>query len=470
MSFVISRNRASSAAGNPQLSFTMLTNRLVCLLVLIVCGFFSAYSQNKYDKLPVSKIDVVFTGSGTNPQLAEEYRLMVRLAIGGNYSAPRIREAVAALYDTKKVDTVVVTAATNAGGDVELRFDVKRKTQAERVSVVVGTGVGDKVSEQDLLFKLNLLTPGTAITEQTLQNNANEILDYLRERGFYRSEAVYERRPLQNENEVGVTFKVTPNEQARVEDFQIKIDGYQKVIPPRSLRLKKGGLFSRERLLADVAKVRETLRRDNFLAPELDEPRFTFDGDTNTIAIGLMGRVGPKVEVTVETGKGKLGKSVQTRLLPIKREGTLDYSAIVEGERRLANYYQEQGYFFAKATAYCSVTPPITDAENNLLPNDTIFLCGSLGSQELMGREVLVKYRVDLDRRLRLTRIRVKGTDKLTVEDIRTVLSSQEANILGIIPVLGYGRGYTSEAILDDDRATIESLMRESATTTSMYG
>lgn len=460
MGFVSSKNREVKAATTP-LSFAALLKRFLGLSFLIVVCFFSAFSQSKYDNLPVSKIEIVFTGTGKNDALAEQYRLMTRLAIGGTYSAPRIREAVAALYETNKVDTVVVTAALNAAGDVELRFEVKRKTQAERVAVVVGDSDGDKITEQDLLFKLNLLTPGTAITEQTLQENANEILDYLRDRGYYRSEAVYERRPLQNENEVGVTFKVSPNDQARVEDFRIKIDGYDKPILEKSLRLKKGGLYSRERLTADVAKIRETLRKDDFLAPELDEPRVTYDGDTNKITVSLAGKVGPKVDVTVETEKGKLSKSVQTRLLPIKREGTLDYSAIVEGERRLANYYQEEGYFFAKATAYCSVTPQITDAENNLLPNDTIFLCGSLGGQELMGRAVSVKYRVNLDRRLRLTQIRVRGTNKLTYEDIQTVLSSQEANLLGIVPVLGYGRGYTSEAILEDDKNTIESLMFE---------
>lgn len=442
------------------LRFGLAARALFLLLFLGLC-LGTVFSQNKFEKLRIAKVEVVFAGAGTNTTLAEQYRLIVIEAVGPIYSAPRIREAIAALYDTKRVDTVVVSASLDAAGDVALRFEVKRKTQAERVSVVIGETLGDEVKEQDLLFKLNLLTPGTAITEQTLQNNATEILDYLRERGFYRSEVVYERRPLLNENEVAVVFKVTPKEQTKVDAVNIKIQGFEKVIPEKSLRLKKGGLYSRERLLADVAKVKETLRQEDFLAPELEEPRLTYDGDTNTISISIAGTSGPKVNVAVETGRGKLGKGEQTRLLPIKREGTLDYSAIVEGERRLANYFQEEGYFFAKATAYCSATPAISDIENNPIANDTIFLCQSLGSQELMGREVSVIYRVNLDRRLKLTDIRIRGTNKLTIEDVQTVLSSQEANILGIVPVLGYGRGYTSETILEEDKNTIESLMRE---------
>ena len=435
--------------------------RFVVFVCVVAIFAFPALAQNSFEKLKIAKVEVVFTGNSTNASLAEQYRLLAAGSVGAVYSTPRIREAIEALYDTKRVDTVVVTAEQNAAGDVNLRFEVKRKTQAERVAVVVGETVGDEVREQDLLFKLNLLTPGTVITEQTLQNSANEILDYLRERGFYRSEVTYERKPLQNENEVGVTFKVTPKEQTKVESFKVDIDGFKKIIPERSLKLKKGGSYSRERLLSDVAKVREELRKEDFLAPELEEPRVTYDGDTNTIAVSIAGKAGPKVAVTVETEKGKLAKSTQTKLLPVKREGTLDYSAIVEGERRLANYYQEEGYFFARATAYCSVDPPILDAEGKNIDNGTIFLCQSLGGQELMAHEVKVNYKVALDRRLKLTEIRVRGTDKLNIEDIRTVLGSQEANALGIIPVLGYGRGYTSEPILEDDQNTIKSLMAE---------
>src|SRR5206468_12070510 len=121
----------------------------------------------------------------------------------------------------------------------------------------------------------------------------------------------------------------------------------------------------------------------------------------------------------------------------------------------------EKGYFFANVTPVCSSTPPLADNDNRPIANDTEFLCSFLGGEDLMGRKIQVKYHVDLDRKLRLTEIRIRGTDKLNIEDIRTVLTSQEANILGVIPVLGYGNGYTSATILEDDAATIKSLMSE---------
>ena len=41
----------------------------------------------------------------------------------------------------------------------------------------------------------------------------------------------------------------------------------------------------------------------------------------------------------------------------------LDYASIIEGSRRLRNYFQEKGYFFATVTPYCGVKPEFTGDE-----------------------------------------------------------------------------------------------------------
>ena len=146
----------------------------------------------------------------------------------------------------------------------------------------------------------------------------------------------------------------------------------------------------------------------------------------------------------------------------MKRDGTLDYSAIVEGERRLENYYQEQGYFFADVRPVCSVAPPLLDTENDPITNETEFLCsfaqrrgpdGTRGAGQVSGRLLTQIYaQGDPDHR---------APTSSPYEDIRAFLARRKANLLGIIPVLGYGRGYTSAAILEEDAATIRSLMAE---------
>ena len=118
-------------------------------------------------------------------QLIEQYRLIVRDAVGEHlFDAAYPRRDRGTLSNTARSTRSPSPPLLTRPGMSSSAFLIKRKTEAQRVDVVLGPSVGDKVKEDDLLFKLDLLQPGTPITEQTLRNNADELLDYLRERGF----------------------------------------------------------------------------------------------------------------------------------------------------------------------------------------------------------------------------------------------------------------------------------------------
>jgi outer membrane protein assembly factor BamA len=286
-------------------------------------------------------------------------------------------------------------------GSARVRFIVRRKTQAQRVTVELPENDESKITEQELLFRLNILDPGTAITEQTLQSNADVILEYLRDRGFFKAEVTYSQRPLDSETEVGVTFRVNPNAQATVSAFNINLVGFDNAKLTEKVKLQPGEPFSRERLTADIDIIRGLLRDEDFLAPILEEPRVVYDSEKNRVAISLAGKVGPTVEVEVEAEHDRVGNRTQKKLIPVKREGTLDYGAIVEGERRLENHYQEQGYFFVNVTPVCSIEPPVDSTDATNIKNDTEFLCSALNTTDLQNKKVTLKYKVDLDRQFK---------------------------------------------------------------------
>ncbi len=436
-----------------------------CVLILLsaFCLLSSVVAQSIYEDRRIENISVIFEGTDRAVSAAQQFELIARNALGETYSAVKIRDAIAALYNTQRIVSTKVEASPVGEIGVNLRFVIKRKTQAEQVNIVIGSVVGDAVTEQELLLKLNLLNPGTSITEKTLQDNADLILVYLRERGFFNAEVTYRQQPLKSDTEVAVTFQVNPNAQATVENFTINIEGFDAAKVRPKLKLQPGELYSREVLEVDVERIRKALREDEkkFLAPQLEEPRVVFNVDKNIVAIDLEGKAGATVNVLVDAGDEEIGDKKQTELLSIKREGTLDYASIIEGSRRLRNYYQEQGYFFAQVTPICSVRPEFTVDEAGAVTNETEFLCGALSGAELMNRTVEVKYQANLSRQLKLVDIRIEGTDVFTTAEIQSVLKSQEANALGFIPFFGYGRGYTSSEILEDDRLTLQSLLRE---------
>ena len=437
---------------------------LVLLLISWAIAFLSAvqtYAQLDLTGKHIGAIDVVFPTGGPSPADEEEFKSIATTAAGNTYSTVHIRDSIEALHRTGRVASVDVQAEPTTKG-VDLRYVIKRKVQAQKVSIDIQNEIGDQITEQELMFKLNLLDPGTPITEQTLQNNANVILEYLRDRGFYNAEVTYTQTPLQNQNDVGVTFHVRPNAQAKVEAFNVSIDGANNAALVADVKLRAGELYSRDRLNADVEQVRKSLREANFVAPELDDPRVVYDHDKNSINISLTGKVGPTVTVKVEAENESItSKSTLTKLVPVLGEGTLDYAAIVEGERRLENFYQEKGYFFARVRPKCSVEPAFKEEEASVITNNTEFLCSALGGAELMNRKVDIVYEADVNRRYNLKDIRLTGTSQFTIEDILPALESQESNILGFIPIFGYGHGLTSDRLLEQDRQTIQSFLRE---------
>ena len=89
-------------------------------------------------------------------------------------------------------------------------------------------------------------------------------------------------------------------------------------------------------------------------------PRIERDAETNLMTISLKGAVGPKVKVVIPDYP--ISEKTKRELLPVKREGNIDVSAIEEGARRLRNRLQEEGYFFTEVTSVCKVTPPLADA------------------------------------------------------------------------------------------------------------
>ena len=447
-------------------STTQTRKKIAARLLFLLFTFYflftvSAFAQNKYENRLISNIELKFEETGRIQSSTDQFLALIKPILGARYSAVRVRESLQALYDSGRIVSVTVEATENGADAVNLIFIIKRKKQAEKIIIEVGDTVGEKVTEQELLLKLNVLNAGATITDQELQNNGNLILEYLRTRGYFNAKVTPLQKSLTNETEVAVIFQVVPGTQAKIERFDINIEGFDASKVRTKLKLEPGEMYSREKYDNDREKILEALRDQDFLAPILNEERIIFDNEKNTISIELTGKVGAKVKIEVEAKGEKVGEGTQQRLLAIRREGTLDYSAIVEGSRRLKNYFQEKGYFFAEVTAICSVLPEFNENEASETKNETESLCSALSGADLANRNVEVRYVANLNRQLKLEGIRIEGTNLFTAEEISSILETQESTIFGNIPFLGLGRGYTSNESLVKDQSTIRSLMNE---------
>ncbi|HEX5604162.1 MAG TPA: POTRA domain-containing protein, partial [Pyrinomonadaceae bacterium] len=367
-----------------------------------------------YEGRPIAAVELVFEGTANAPNAQAEFLAMLKVAPNTTYSAVHVRESLQALFDSGRVANArveVIEEGAARTGPVRLRFVVQRQVQVGEVRIELGTVTGSPISTDELRSRISFAQSGNRLTKQLILRNADEIQTYLRDRGYFNATV----EPVEQLGPRGlratVTYKVTPGEQAKVEAFDIQVAGFDASTVRNSLTLQSGVPFTRDALGEDVKKVRDALINLGFLSPVLDDARVERDAEKNTVRIFLKGAVGPKVTVSVKNYE--MSEKSQRDMLPVKREGNVDFSAIIEGARRVRNKLQEDGYFFADVTAICTVSNPPADLGQNAT-EDT---CQNLNPTSLTGHSVTIEYNVDQGRRFHLTDIRITGTSHLTYDD-----------------------------------------------------
>lgn len=433
------------------------------LLVILLCGITAQAKVRgdvrieEYEGRLISTIELTFEGSPPDAAAEAEFQSLLKVVSHTEFSAVRVRDSLQSLFDSGRVANARVEIAEESAkpGPIKLRFVIKRQIQIAEVKLDLGPVTGAPISTDEIRARLNLVQPGSRFSTQIISRNADEIQVYLRDRGYFNATVEPVEQVDASGTRATVTYKINPGEQTRVGSFQIDVSGFPAATVKNSLVLQPGAAFTRDALAADVARIRDAIISSGFLSPVFEDARVERDPDKNLINITLKGVKGPKVDVQVKNFE--LNEKTQRELLPVKREGNLDYSAIVEGARRLRNKLQEQGYFFAEVTQTCTVSNPPAE----LGPNGTDETCQNLNPEPLTGHDVQIAYDVERGRRFRLTDIRIAGTNKISLADVEADLKTQKASALGLIPFLGYGRGYTSLTLLEQDRRTIEALMRD---------
>jgi outer membrane protein insertion porin family len=411
-----------------------------------------------YEGRQITAVELVFEGTANEPAAQAEFIALLKVAPNTQFSAVHVRDSLQALFDSGRVANArveVIEESANKTGPVRLRFVVQRQVQIGDVRIELGPVTGSPLSVDEIRSRLNFVQSNNRLSQQLILRNADEIQVYLRDRGYFNATVEHVEQLGPRGLRATVTYRVTPGEQAKVEAFDIGITGFDSAVVRSSLTLQPSTPFTREALATDVSKIRDALVTEGYLAPVLEDARVERDAEKNTVRIRLNGVVGPKVTVAIKNYE--VSEKTQRELLPVKREGNVDFSAIVEGARRIRNKLQEDGYFFAEITETCTVSNPPAD----LGPNGTPETCENLNPVSLAGHNVTIEYQVEKGRRFRLTDIRITGTNRLSYDDIADSLKTQKANPIGLIPWLGYGRGYTSLTLLEQDRRTVEAFMRD---------
>lgn len=446
-------------------------SQIIWAITLVACATLTVYAQvGDYEGRPVSAVEIVFEGSPPDASVQAEFQSLLKVVAGSEYTAVNARQSLQDLFASGRAAgaRIEVVEAQPGGGrntPVRVRFIIQRQIIIAGVSLRLAPTTGTPIARDEIRARLNLLEPGRRFSIQAIERNADEIQTYLRDRGYYNATVEHTEEPDPSDatgTRRRVVYAITPGVQTHVGQFDIEIPGFDLNAIRPLLKLQQGAPFTHDLLGEDVITLKQALIAKGFLAPQLKEPTVQIDSTKNEINIKLAGTLGPKVEVTFKNNvlnekKYTLSEKKQKALLPIKREGNVDYSALEEGGRRIRNQLQEQGYFFSEVHPLCTVTPSIAGT----VENGTEETCINLNPAELNDHTVKIVYDVTLNRQLKLTDIRITGTNKITFADVQPDLKTQKASAGGFIPFLGgYGRGFTSNALLQEDTRTVRAYMR----------
>jgi outer membrane protein insertion porin family len=461
--------REQQAVVNKQKTASRRFIRVFCLLPTACCLLFVfllpltvSAQVGDYEGRPVSAVEVVLEGSPPDPDDQAEFKSLLKIVTGMEYTAVNARQSLHDLFASGRVAAarIEVAEAQPGGGrtgPIRVRFVVQRQIVIAGVTLKIGPTTGTPIARDEIRARLNLLEPGRRFSVQAIERNADDIQVYLRDRGYYNATVEHVEVPDTSDASGArrvVVYTITPGAQARVGQFTIDPALDVSTVRP-SLKLQPGAPFTRDILGEDLNTIKQALVAKGFLAPQLKDPVVKIDSPKNEINIALEGTAGPKFDVKFRNYT--LSEKKQKELLPIKHEGNVDYSALEEGARRVRNQLQEQGYFFSEVTPLCTITPPTPST----VENGTVETCQNLNPAELNGHTVDITYDVQLNRRLKLTDIRITGTNKIAFADVQPDLKTQKASSVGFIPFLGgYGRGFTSTALLQEDIRTIKAYMQ----------
>jgi outer membrane protein insertion porin family len=369
----------------------------------------------------VTRVNVAFdTGSGTDDG---EFRQTIERTVraGQPLSADDVHEAIEALVTSGLASKAMVAAAEDGAG-VSLTVTV---TRVVRVLALQFEGI-PALAAEELRARLGELDTGKRVTPAVLSRGADEVVRYLQERGYFDARVRSRTTPDSTGTRATVVYVVEAGEQAHVASFTIARD--PGVLPglESRLRLKPDAVYTRADLEADLSTIRAAFLDAGFLSPAIGNPEVVRNPAANSVAISLSASSGPRVDVAVE-GADFASKELRA-LLPVYNEGGLDDFQLTEGDRRLADALQREGYFFARVSHRL---------EAGAAP----------GSKRLV-------YSIDRGRRFRITDIQIEGTDAISYDDVADLLQTR----LSVFFVLS--RGLTSRSYLQRDSDVIERRMR----------
>ena len=316
---------------------------------------------------------------------------------GKPLSREAIRKSLRQLYATGLFETIAVEAEREGEG-VALLFRGTPRTFIGRVSVF-----GTRPSALNTqLERAGQLAPGTRFTQAKLDQALEQMRVTLAQDGFHEPVITQKLTAHPEEQLVDIAFVVANGPQARVGVVALTGDPGMSVEEfRRHAHLQAGSRVNSEtgdRALSGVLKAYQGRER---LEAEIKLEAQQYAAESKKSDFRITANQGPIVKVLVQGSS--IGAERVKRMIPIFEEGSVDDDLLNEGNRRLRDYYQRQGYFDVKVEHQ---------------------------RQSTTAEQVTILYTVRLGARRRVEQVSVEGNHYFDSATLKDLLSVRAADAL----------------------------------------
>lgn len=430
-------------AASPAVTVRATAMRLLTLTLLsvILSTMLAAQTKSSVGKQPsyegqkVGSIEL-----SANPRVnVEQYRSLIVQKAGEPYSDKAIQESIHALQATSAFAKVDLKVVPDPAG-LKLTFILQ---PAYYIGLIEFPGALKRFTYARLLQAVDL--PDQTVYQQSQIHKAGDALHKMFESyGYFQAKV---QTDVQNDDAnqlANLVFHVQLGKHAGI--GKVDISG-----PPasedqklehtvRSLRarftgglLKRGKSYTPGRLKSAVALIKRELGKEHHPASTVKVNPPTYHADTNRADISISVDTGPVVDIKVVGARLSwipfLSSRRQKQLIPIYEENSIDPDLVAEGQRNLANYFQQKGYFDVKV--------------------HTNF-------QQQNGKVLLV-YQIDKGKKHYVADISFRGNHHIESDDLKAMAAVKQKTAW----MLMFSHGKFSEKLLRDSVKGIEGLYKE---------
>lgn len=377
---------------------------------------------DKYLGLPVNSISF---DPDVQPLPREELDSLLAVKVGDPLQAVKLRQSIERIVATGRYQEVVVDAEHRENG-VSLRFMTRANWFIGRVTVA---GVPEPPNRGQLVNATKLKL-GEQFEKEALQQASENLRVRLEANGFFEARVDSTLSHDEPTEQVHIDFRVDPGPRAKLTMPVVNgvaLGAVGDFVEQTRWRRWFGLLgwypLTERRLQNGLERARRSYVKQDYLLNRVTLNSVDYDGTSQTAKPRVTVNLGPQVRIRAEGMKVSQGRLRQ--LVPVFQEQALDRDLIAEGQRNLAAYLQNQGYFRATVTVR--------------------------GVPEGGGRRAIT-YLIDRGVRYKLDNLSITGNRYFTEATLLERMNIQPATFLR------YRQGRFSENLLENDLDAIRAL------------